>query len=157
MSVVRAGHSLPYRVHKRQSLFPVRSRLNPVNTLPTDLFMYHSKTIPYLRIGLPSVLFLSGFPIKTMYAPLLPIRATCPTHLDLLDLITWTMCPYRRLLIRKSVTFPAEAPVGCPDSSAGYQKNWWRVELPRSAVTAELCASCSLTLLLTALTATSPR
>ena len=43
------------------------------------------------RLGLPSGLFPSCFPIKTLNKPLLsPIRATCPTHL-LLDFITRTI------------------------------------------------------------------
>jgi hypothetical protein len=44
-----------------------------------------------LHLGLPSGLFPSGFPIKTLSAPLLssPIHATCPTHLIILELINW--------------------------------------------------------------------
>ena len=41
------------------------------------------------RLGLPSSLFLSGFPIKTLHTPLLSTTlATCPAHLILLDFIT---------------------------------------------------------------------
>ena len=43
----------------------------------------------HICLGLPSVLFPSGFPSKTMYTPLLsPIRITCPPHLILLDSVT---------------------------------------------------------------------
>ena len=46
----------------------------------------------HLRMGLPSGLFLSGFPTKTLYTLLLyPIRAKCPAHHFLLDLITRTI------------------------------------------------------------------
>ena len=43
----------------------------------------------HLRLGLPSCFSPTCFPTKTLYTPLLsPIRATCPTNLILLYLIT---------------------------------------------------------------------
>jgi len=81
-----------YLIHKCPPTFPVLSQLYPVHT-PHSTF-WRSIVILYshLRLGLPSGLFPSGFPTKTLYTPLLfPIRAICSAHLILLDFITRTI------------------------------------------------------------------
>ena len=56
---------------------------------PSHFLKIHINIIPHLRLILPSGLFPSGFPTKTLYTP--PIRATWPAHLILLDLFTLTI------------------------------------------------------------------
>ena len=70
---------------------PIISQLDLVHTTTSHFLKIH------LNIILPSMLglsghFISGFPTKTLYTPLLsPTRSTCPAHLSLLYLINLTI------------------------------------------------------------------
>ena len=81
-----------YLTHKRPPPVSILGQPNPVHIPTFHLLEIHLIIIHYLRLGLPSGLFPSGFPTKTLYTPLSsPIRATCPAHLILLDFITRTI------------------------------------------------------------------
>jgi len=70
------------------------SRASSIQSIPLHPTSWRSILIlsSHLHLGLPSGIFPSGFPTKTLYTPLLsPIYATCPTHLILLYFITRTI------------------------------------------------------------------
>ena len=81
-----------YCPHKH--LPPSLSWASPIHSIYPHSTSWRSILILsiHLRLGLPSGLFPSGFPTKIIYTPLSSfIRATCPTHLILLDFITRTI------------------------------------------------------------------
>jgi len=58
-----------YRNHNSPPRVPIQSYINPVHA-PTHYFRKINLTLTsHLRLGLPSGLFPSGFPTKTLYAP----------------------------------------------------------------------------------------
>jgi hypothetical protein len=76
-----------YCVQRSPPLVPILSQINPVHTTPSYLRSILILST-YLRLGLPrgslSFWLSHQYPICI---PLRPIRATCPAHLILLDLI----------------------------------------------------------------------
>ena len=70
-----------YRIHKCPPPVPILNQLDPIHISISHLLKIHL-TSSNLRLGLPSGLFPSDFPTKTLYTPLLsPIRVTYPAHL----------------------------------------------------------------------------
>ena len=86
----------------RQLFLSWASSIHPCPHIPLPEKI-HLNIILHLCLDLPCGLFLSGFPTKTLYTPLLSssMRATSPTRPIILDLITRTILgeEYRSLTL----------------------------------------------------------
>jgi len=79
-----------YHIHKRPPSVAILNQINPAHaSSSSNVLKLHLMSISHLCLGFPSGLFPSGLPPTTLYTPLKPlIRATCPDHLILLDVVT---------------------------------------------------------------------
>ena len=109
-----------YRIHKCPPSAPTMSQLDPVHTPHPTPWRSILVLSCHLCLGLPSGLFPSGFPTKTLYMPLLSsIRDTCPDHLFFSILspeqywVSSSLCsfPHSRYLIPPRPKFSPQHPI----------------------------------------------
>ena len=80
-----------YLIHKcPPPTVAIPNRTNPIRA-PSHFLKIYLILSSRLHLGLPSCLFPSGLPTKTLYLPLpFSTRVTCPAHCILLEFITPT-------------------------------------------------------------------
>ena len=124
-----------YRIHKCPPPVPILSQSTPPHPTSWRPILILSS---HLRLGLPSDLFPSGFPTKTLYTPLLSLTcATCPAHLIHLDFITRTIlgeqykslssswCSFLKFPVTSSLLGPIFSSAPYPTPSAYVPPSMW--------------------------------
>jgi len=94
-----------YRIHKCAPPVHILNQIDPVCT-PTSHFLkiLLSIFLPYTP-GFSKWSLSAGCTTKTLYTTLLsPISATCPSHLTILHLITWTLLGDEYVSLSKSLS-----------------------------------------------------
>ena len=103
-----------YCFHKRPSTLPILSHIWPVHTLSSQFLKIQLNKSSYLRLGLPSSLFPSGFPTKTLCTrPVFPKRATYSAHPIVLDFmngeyrwLSYSLCSFLHSPVTSSLLGP---------------------------------------------------